>query len=168
MFLNVCVSEPDPRNSDRPTGRSLPLRLSSHVFWALVLGACTAGDAGHPWLDLGDPSPHDIVEFSGANAGQIVIAMDPAVTRAEALALGRLIQSQAPPGSTVNARLYDHEPTARGWRQAPAEMRIAHLLVVVSINPATALNEVRWVRPEEEQADPGASTGTGVPAGGGP
>ena len=144
------------------------MRLFSHMLWALVLAACTAGDAGHPWLDLGDPSPHEIVEFSGANAGQIVIAMDPAVTRAEALALGRLIQSQAPPGATVNARLYDHEPTARGWRQAPAEMRIAHLLVVVSISPATDLNEVRWVRPDEEQGVLGASTGTGGSAGGGP
>ena len=134
----------------------------------LALGACAGGDSGHPWLDLGDPSPHEIVEFSGANAGQIVIAMDPAVTQAEALALGRLIQSQAPPGATVNARLYDHEPTARGWRQAPAEMRIAHLLVVVSINPATDLNEVRWVRPEEDQANPGAPIGTGAPVIGGP
>lgn len=144
------------------------MRPFSHVLWALVLGACTAGDTGHPWLDLGDPSPHEIVEFSGANAGQIVIAMDPAVTREEALALGRLIQSQAPPGATVNARLYDHEPTARGWRQAPAEMRIAHLLVVVSINPATALNEVRWVRPEEDQVDTGTPVGIGAAAGGGP
>ena len=168
MFLNACVSEPDPRNSDRRVRRSRPSRMSSHLLWAFVLGACTAGDAGHPWLDLGDPSPHEIVEFSGANAGQIVVAMDPAVTREEALALGRLIQTQAPPGATVNARLYDHEPTARGWRQAPAEMRIAHLLVVVSINPATDLNEVRWVRPDEEQADPGVSTGTGVPGGAGP
>ena len=168
MCLNACVSDPDPGNFDRRSRRSRPLWMSSHVLWAFVLGACTAGDSGHPWLDLGDPSPHEIVEFSGANAGQIVVAMDPAVTREEALALGRLIQSQAPPGATVNARLYDHEPTARGWRQAPAEMRIAHLLVVVSINPATDLNEVRWVRPDEEQADSGASTGTGVPAGGGP
>ena len=142
-----------------------PLR---HALWALVLGACSGGDTGHPWLDLGDPSPHEVVEFSGANAGQIVIAMDPAVTREEALALGRLIQSQAPSGATVNARLYDHEPTARGWRQAAAEMRIAHLLVVVSINPATDLNEVRWVRPDEELGNAGVSTGTGAPVGGGP
>ena len=168
MFLNARVPEPDPRDSDRQARKRRPLSLFSHVLWAFVLGACTAGDAGHPWLDLGDPSPHEIVEFSGANAGQIVIAMDPAVTREEALALGRLIQSQAPPGATVNARLYDHEPTARGWRQAPAEMRIAHLLVVVSINPATDLNEVRWVRPDEEQADLGASTAAGGPAGGEP
>ena len=120
----------------------------SVVLWTIIVGGCSSADAGHPWLDLGDPSVHQIVEFSGVNAGQIVIAMDPSVTREDALALGRSIQSQAPPGATVNARLYDHEPTAREWRQTPAEMRIAHLLVVVSINPSTGLNEVRWVRPD--------------------
>ncbi len=135
----------------------------SLVLWTLVFGGCSSADAGHPWLDLGDPSPHQIIEFSGADAGQIVIAMDPSVTRDEALALGRLIQSRAPAGATVNARLYDHEPTARGWRQASAEMRIAHLLVVVSVNAATGLSEVRWVRPEDDQAATGTSTETAAP-----
>ncbi len=144
--------------------------MSRHslVLWTTIVGGCASADAGHPWLDLGDPSAHQIVEFSGANAGQIVIAMDPSVTREEALALGRAIQSQAPAGATVNARLYDHEPTARGWRQAPAEMRIAHLLVVVSINPSTGLNEVRWLLPEENQTEAGASMDLGMSADSGP
>lgn len=140
----------------------------SLVLWTIIVGGCSSADAGHPWLDLGDQSAHQIVEFSGANAGQIVIAMDPSVTREEALALGRSIQSQSPAGATVNARLYDHEPTARGWRQAPAEMRFAHLLVVVSINPSTGLNEVRWVLPEESQTEAGSSMDLGVSVDSGP
>ena len=138
------------------------------VLWTMVLAGCSSADAGHPWLDLGASSPHQIIEFSGADAGQIVIAMDPPVTCEEALTLGRLIQSRAPAGATVNARLYDHEPTARGWRQAAAEMRIAHLLVVVSMSPSTGLSEVRWVRSDDDEAAAGASAEAAAPADSGP
>jgi hypothetical protein len=131
----------------------------------LLLASCSTDEAEHPWLELGEGSPHQIVEFSGADAGQIVIAMDPAVTREEALELGRLIQAQAPPGARVNARLYNDEFTARGWRTAPAEMRVEHLLVLVSANPETGLNEVRWAPPEDSTtgAASGAADTTAVP-----
>ncbi len=124
------------------------------VLLATAVVGCSSSEPEHPWIDLGENAPHQIVEFSGADAGQIVIAMDPAVTQEEAMGLGRLIQSQAPPGATVNARLYNNEATARGWRTAPAEMRVRHLLVLVSVSSATGLNEVRWVQPEEEADGP--------------
>ncbi len=107
------------------------------------------------------------MEFAGADAGQIVIAMDPAVTREDALELGRLVQSQAPPGAIVNAQLYNDEGTARGWRTAQAEMRVEHLLVLVTINPASGLNEVRWARPDSLQA-PGVGAADSVVIGAGP
>ena len=118
-----------------------------------VLLGCSSPEPVHPWIDLGEGSFHQIVEFSGVNAGQIVVAMDPTVSRADAMELGRLIQSQAPAGATVNARLYNDEPTARGWRTAPADLRVEHLLVLVSVNPATGLDEVRWVPQENEPGD---------------
>ena len=124
----------------------------------LILAGCSSPEVAHPWLDLGEDSLHQMIEFTGSDAGQIVIAMDPQVTREEALSLGRQIQAQAPPGARVNARLYNEETTARGWRTAPAEMRVEHLLVLVSINPQTGLNEVRWAPPDEP------SLGTAVPS----
>jgi hypothetical protein len=124
------------------------------VLLVAALMGCSKSEPEHPWLDLGEDSPHQIVEFSGTDAGQIVIAMNPAITREEAMELGHLIQSQAPSGTTVNARLYNEESTARGWRTAPAEMRVEHLLVLVSISPTTELDEVRWVPPEEADGSP--------------
>ena len=129
------------------------IRRTAVLLVAGLMG-CSSSESEHPWLDLGEDSRHQIVEFSGTDAGQIVIAMDPAVTREEAMELGRLIQSQAPSGATVNARLYNEETTARGWRTAPAEMRVEHLLVLVSISPRTELDEVRWVLPEEAGGSP--------------
>jgi hypothetical protein len=131
----------------------------------LMLVGCSSTEATHPWLDLGESSAHEIIEFAGADAGQIVIAMEPQVTREEALALGRLIQAQAPAAARVNARLYNDAFTARGWRTAPAQMRVAHLLVLVSINPETGLNEVRWAPPEAlpDSIGPVASQ-SGVPS----
>lgn len=120
----------------------------------LVLAGCAEPAPEHPWIDLGPSSPHRIIEFSGGDAGQVVIAMEPTVSREQALELGRLIQSQAPPDATVNVRLYNDELTARGWRTAPADMRVAHLLVVVSTNSRTGAPEVRWVRPDS--LDPGS------------
>jgi hypothetical protein len=130
-----------------------------------MLMGCSSTEAAHPWLDLGESSAHQIVEFAGADAGQIVIAMEPGVTREEALALGRRIQAQAPTGARVNARLYNDEFTARGWRTAPAQMRVEHLLVLVSINPETGLNEVRWAPPDEPPGsiEP-ATSQSGVPS----
>lgn len=129
------------------------IRRTAVLLVAGLMG-CSSSESEHPWLDLGEDSRHQIVESSGTDAGQIVIAMDPAVTREEAMELGRLIQSQAPPGATVNARLYNEETTARGWRTASAEMRVEHLLVLVSISPRTELDEVRWVPPEETGGSP--------------
>ena len=129
------------------------IRRTAVLLLAVLMG-CSSPESEHPWVDLGENSRHQIVEFSGTDAGQIVIAMDPAVTREEAMELGRLIQSQAPPGATVNARLYNEETTARGWRTAPAEMRVEHLLVLVSISPRTELDEVRWVPPAEADGSP--------------
>lgn len=123
---------------------SLPLAFS---IAALLLG-CQPSTPAHPWIDLGPGSPDKIVEFSGADAGQVVIAMPPTVTRDEALELGRRIQSQAPPGATVNVRLYNDEATARGWRTASNEMSTAHLLVVVESSSTAGEPEVRWVRPD--------------------
>ena len=128
--------------------------LRSTLVLITVLIGCSSTEPTHPWLQLGEGSRHQIAEFSGADAGQIVIAMDPTATREEALGLGRLIQAQAPAGATVNARLYNEETTAQGWRTAPAEMRVEHLLVVVSVSPSTGLSEVRWVRPEEDAREP--------------
>lgn len=133
----------------------------------LMLMGCSSTEAVHPWLELGEGSAHQIVEFAGADAGQIVIAMEPGVTREEALALGRQIQAQAPAGARVNARLYNDEFTARGWRTAPAQMRVEHLLVLVSINPETGLNEVRWAPPDDPPSsiEP-ATSQSGVPSSG--
>lgn len=133
-----------------------------HLGALLLLTGCGGSEPGHPWLDLGEGSPHRIVDFAGVDAGQIVIAMDPTVSPDEAMELGRRVQAQAPPGATVNARLYDDETTARNWSTAPAQMRIEHLQVVVSINPDTGLDEVRWVRPDSLDASGpavGADTG---------
>ncbi len=128
----------------------------------LALAGCSTSEPAHPWLDLGASSPHRIIEFAGADAGQIVIAMDPAVSREQALELGSLIQSQAPPGAIVNAQLYNDEATARGWRTAQAQMRVEHLLVLVTINPGTELNEVRWARPDSLPASNGALSAPGA------
>ncbi len=127
-------------------------RYVSMIVVAVLLG-CPSPEPEHPWIELGEGSLHQIVEFSGVNAGQIVVAMDPTVSRADAMELGRLIQSQAPAGATVNARLYNDDATARGWRTARADLRVEHLLVLVSVNPATGLNEVRWVPQENEPVD---------------
>ncbi len=111
-------------------------------------GACAEPEAEHPWIGLGPDSPHRIVEASGLEGNQAVIVMPPDVSREEALALGRMIQSQAPAGATINVRLFNDEATALSWRTAPAEWTLQHLLVVVQIVPETGLNEVRWVGPE--------------------
>lgn len=129
------------------------IQRTTVLLMAALMG-CSRSEPEHPWLNLGEDSLHQIVEFSGTDAGQIVIAMNPAITREEAMELGRLIQSQAPSGATVNARLYNEESIARGWRTAPAEMRVEHLLVLVSISPTTELDEVRWVPPEEADSSP--------------
>jgi hypothetical protein len=110
----------------------------------------------HPWIRLDPDSPHRILEFSGADAGQVVIAADPAISRDEALELGRLIQSQAPPGAVVNVRIFNDEATARGWRTSPANLYVSHLLVIVSSSSATGGTEVRWVRPDSLEALPTA------------
>jgi hypothetical protein len=127
---------------------------------AIVATACAGGGSDeHPWIRLDPASPHRIIEFSGADAGQVVIAADPTISREEALALGRLIQSQAPPGAILNVRVYNDEATARGWRTAPADLHVSHLLVIVSSSSATGSPEVRWVRPDSLDAFPGATQG---------
>jgi hypothetical protein len=124
-----------------------PLSIAFFSSAALLLG-CQPSTPAHPWIDLGPDSPYEMIEFSGADAGQVVIAMPPTVTRDEALELGRRIQSQAPPGATVNVRLYNDEATARDWRTASNEMSTAHLLVTVTTSSAAGEPEVRWVRPD--------------------
>jgi hypothetical protein len=125
---------------------------------AVLACACAGGSSeDHPWIRLDPGSPHQIIEFSGADAGQVVIAADPGISRNEALELGRLIQSQAPPGATVNVRIYNDETTARGWRTAPALMHLSHLLVIVSSSSATGSPEVRWARPDSLDASSGVT-----------
>lgn len=121
------------------------IRILALLFLA-ALAAC-AGDASHPWIVLPEGSAHRIVESTGIGDGQVVIAMDPAVTRDEAMQLGNLIQSQAPEGVTVNARLYNDEETARNWRTVDAQWTLQHLWVTVTVIPQTGRNEVRWVGP---------------------
>lgn len=115
----------------------------------LLLSACGAEPVpSHPWIDLGADSPYRILESMGSSGGQAVILMPESVSREEALALGRTIQSQAPPGIAVNVRLYNDEATARNWRTVEAQWTLQHLLVVVQVVPDTGLSEVRWVGPE--------------------
>jgi hypothetical protein len=130
-------------------------RCRTWIVCSAFLATGCGGGSDHPWIRLDPESPHRIVEFSGADAGQVVIAADPSITREEALELGRLIQSQAPPGATVNVRIYDDEQTAREWRTAPASMNVPHLLVIVSSSTATGSPEVRWVRPDSLDSPPG-------------
>lgn len=132
-----------------------PRTGSTWIVIGLVVAAasgCSDGESAHPWIDLGPDSAHRIIEYSGLDAGQVVIALDPGVTREEALALGERIEAQAPEGATVNVRLYNDEQTARNWRSAAANQRIEHLLVLVSSNSATGDVEVRWVRPDSLDA----------------
>jgi len=125
---------------------------------AVLAAACGGGSSEeHPWIRLDPGSSHQIIEFSGADAGQVVIAVDPTISRDEALELGRLIQSQAPAAAVVNVRIYNDEATARGWRTAPADLHVSHLLVIVSSSSVSGAPEVRWVRPDSLDAFPGAT-----------
>lgn len=114
------------------------------------LPGCAPDSAEHPWLALPEGSAHEIVESAGIGGGQVVIAMDPAVTPAEALRLGEEVLAQAPGGRTVNVRLYNDPATARNWNTVPADWTRQHLWVVVRVNPESGLREVRWVGPEED------------------
>jgi hypothetical protein len=124
------------------------------ILAAFLLAGCGGDSLEHPWIRLDPGSPHRIVEFSGADAGQVVIAADPNISREEAMQLGRLIQSQAPAGAVVNVRIYNDETTAREWRTAQADLNLPHLLVIVSSSSATGSPEVRWVRPDSLGALP--------------
>lgn len=157
------------------TSRTSAPTLPSILALAALLIGCAPTTPEHPWIDLGPDSPDRIIEFSGADAGQVVIAMPPTATREEALDLGRRIQSQAPPGATVNVRLYNDEATARDWRTASNEMSTAHLLVVVATSSASGRAEVRWVRPDSLDdpaqglpAPPGTPMGPDTPPPGAP
>jgi hypothetical protein len=133
--------------------------------WMLTAAALTAACGGgieHPWIRLDPDSPHRIIEYSGADAGQVVIAVDPTISREDALELGRLIQSQAPPDATVNVRIYNDETTARTWRTVAGNLSVEHLLVIVSSSSATGRPEVRWVRPDSLDA-PSRALQTPVP-----
>jgi hypothetical protein len=134
-----------PERSQRPVFPAVLLALS-------LLPGCGEAEEEHPWIRLGPDSPFSIVESSGTSGGQVVILMPPEVSREEALGLGQLVRSQVPEGATVNVRLYNDETTARGWRTAPAEWTLQHLLVVVQVVPDTGLDEVRWVGPEPDPA----------------
>ena len=122
------------------------------MFAAAFLATACGDEVDHPWIRLDPGSPHRIIEFSGADAGQVVVAADPAISREEALELGRLIQSQAPPDATVNVRIYNDETTARTWRTVAGNLSVEHLLVIVSSSSATGRPEVRWVRPDSLDA----------------
>lgn len=122
-------------------------------FIVLIAGlaGCAPKLEEHPWLELPEASAHEIVESAGVGGGQVVIAMDPAVTPEEALRLGEKILAQAPSGGTVNVRLYNDPATARNWKTVPADWTRQHLWVVVRANPESGLREVRWVGPDEAQ-----------------
>jgi hypothetical protein len=146
-------------NGDRAVFRSSRV-VTFRRAWMLTaasLAAACGGGVDHPWIRLEAGSPHQIIEFSGADAGQVVIAADPGISRSEALELGRLIQSQAPPNATVNVRIYNDEATARAWRTVAGNLSVEHLLVVVSSSSATGRPEVRWIRPDSLDSPPGSS-----------
>lgn len=115
----------------------------------LALGACGGGEPQHPWLSVPENADFQIIESSGVGEGQIVIAMEPPVAQARAVALGEEILAQAPADATVNARIYNDEATARNWSTVDAVWTNEHLLVVAT-RTRTGGDEVRWVRGEEE------------------
>lgn len=133
------------------------------LFISFFVAACGGGDEAHPWLALPEGSPHRILEATGADEGQIVIAMDPAVTPDEALALGEWVRAQAPPGVTVNARLYNDEATARNWRTVASDWTREHLWVTVVVIPQSGRDDVRWAGPEELSPE-GVDAGSLPPA----
>ena len=144
--------------------RSSRLVLFGRAMFAAAFLATACGDeVDHPWIRLDPGSPHRIIEFSGADAGQVVIAANPEISREEALELGRLVQSQAPPGATVNVRIYNDETTARTWRTVAGNLSVEHLLVIVSSSSATGRPEVRWVRPDSLDAPSGPLQTTALP-----
>jgi len=152
----VCVRVRSATRFNRSSPAGRPRFSLAAIFLVAAVGpvvaGCAADSVEHPWLDLGSAPPHEILEVSGANSGQLVILVPESATREEVMALGAMIASQAPTGATVNARIFNDRTTALNWRTAPGAWTAQHLLVVVTAVPETGAPEVRWITADEDLA----------------
>jgi hypothetical protein len=99
------------------------------------------------------------LEVAGSTGGQLIIFVPPEAPDEAVLDLAARIADQAPPNSTVNARIFDDRDTARNWRTAPADWTVQHLLAVVTHLPGDSAAEVRWMQ-QESEVDPDPDAGT--------
>ncbi len=159
---------PLPGGETGPAGASAPARWGGRLARAiagcflLAIGVAGCGERsgpGHPWLDLEGSPAHELLEVGGVTSGQLIVLVPENAAWAEVMELAHRIAAQVPPGTTVNARIFNDRETARNWRTAPAEWTVQHLLAVVTSVPGGGAPEVRWVGPEErvppEEREPG-------------